>query len=206
MAIRRRTRIVDRDGVTGRLHGVVLVKGEEPVARVRLSHGVELMIPFDVLQHDSGGGYRLPGRWSDFAARSDTGTTTIPVIQERVTVSVRPAPERKMRVRRRVVSEPKVVETPLWHERIDIQRVPVGAIVDSAPAARQEEDVLIVPVVEEVAVVEKRLRVREELRIRVIRERRIHRETVELRRHEVDIEPVEQPPTTKPITRKGEKP
>lgn len=204
MAIRRRTRIVDRDGVTGRLHGVVLVKGDEPLARVRLSHGVELMIPFEVLQHDSGGGYRLPGRWSDFAGRSDRGTTTIPVIQERVTVSVRPAPERKVRVRRRVVSEPQVVETPLWHERIDIQRVPVGAIVDSAPAARQEEDVLIVPVVEEVAVVEKRLRVREELRIRVVRERRIHRETVELRRHEVDIEPAEQAPPTKPTTPKGE--
>lgn len=161
------------------------------------------MIPFEALHHDDRGGYRLSGRWRDFTQRSES-KTTIPVIQERVTVSVKPAPERKTRIRRRVVSHPQLVETPIWHEHVDIQRVPVGKIVENPPAARQDGDVLIVPVVEEVAVVEKRLRVREELRIRVVRERRIHRETVQLRRHEVEIEPVEQAPPTKPTTRKGD--
>lgn len=204
MAIRRRSRVVDLDGVSGWMHGIVLVKGTEPVARVRLSNGGELMIPFEVLHHDDRGGYRLSGRWRDFTQRSTSGTTTIPVIQERATVSVRPAPERKTRIRRRIVSQPQVVETPIWQERVEIQRVPIGQIVERAPAARQDGDVLIVPVVEEITVVEKRLRVREELRIRVVREQRIHRETVQVRRHEIEIESAEQAPPSKPITRKGD--
>jgi len=107
---------------------------------------------------------------------------------------------RQVRVRRRVVSEQQVVEIPVWHERIDVETVPVNAFVDRPPEPRQEGDVLVIPCVEEVVVVEKRLRVREELRVRVVREQRTHRETVELRRHEIELDQTEQPqPTTRKI-------
>jgi stress response protein YsnF len=105
-----------------------------------------------------------------------------------VTVAVRPAPEKTLRARRRVVTESRVVEVPVWHERIEIERVPVEELVTEAPSARYEGDVLVIPCVEEIPVVEVRLRVREELRVRVVRERRIHRETVSLHRHDIDIQ------------------
>jgi stress response protein YsnF len=187
VAIRRRARIVDRDGVVGRLHHVDIDERERPIAKVRVSPGKDVAVPFEVLEHDDGGGYRLPGRWRDYTLRAEDGTTSIPVIEERATVQVRPAPERRLRIRRRVVSEPKVVETPIWHEHLEVDRVPVDRFVDRMPEPRQEGDLLIIPVVEEVAVVERRLRVREELHVRIVRERLIHRETVELRRHELDI-------------------
>jgi stress response protein YsnF len=44
--------------------------------------------------------------------------------------------------------------------------VPIDRVVDVAPAVRTENDVTIVPVVEEVLVVEKRLVLKEELHIR----------------------------------------
>jgi cysteine sulfinate desulfinase/cysteine desulfurase-like protein len=76
---------------------------------------------------------------------------------------------------------------------LDVQRVPIGQFVDRAPAPRQEGDVLIVPCIEEVVVVEKRLRVREELRIRIVREQRTHRQTVLVRRHELDTKAPDEP-------------
>jgi stress response protein YsnF len=178
--------------VLGRLAGVEVDEREKPIAKVRLRGSADVLVPFELLQHDADGGYRLPGRWTDFKIFSDDGVS-IPVIEESAKVDVRPAPERMLRVRRRVVTTEQVVETPVWHERIQVDRVPINQYVDSVPAPRQDGDVLIIPCIEEVVVVEKRLRVSEELRVRVVREQRTHRETVQLRRHELEIESAEQP-------------
>ena len=187
MAIRRRSRIVDRDGAFGRLQGVDMEDGKHPIAVVQLLGGGRVRIPFELLEQHHDGGYTLPARWSDFMVATET-TASIPVIAERVKVEVRPAPAQRVRVRRRVVSETRLVEVPVWHERVQIEHVPRDVLVDRHPEARREGDTLIVPCVEEVVIVEKRLRIREELRIRVVRERRVHRENVVVRRHEVETE------------------
>jgi hypothetical protein len=187
MAFRRRSRIVDRDGVVGKLLDVSAHDHDKPHARVRLDRGTFVLVPFEILRHHDGGGYFLPARWQDFTQRGADGSLSIPIIEERVVTDVRPAPERRFRIRRRVVSEAKHVETPYTHERFDVQRVPIGQFVDRVPPSRQEGDVLIVPCIEEVVVVEKRLRLREELRIRVVREQRTHRQTILVRRHELDL-------------------
>jgi stress response protein YsnF len=54
--------------------------------------------------------------------------------------------------------------------------VPVDRVVETAPETRTEGDVTIVPVLEEVLVVEKRLVLKEELHIR----RRVETETAEV--------------------------
>lgn len=53
----------------------------------------------------------------------------------------------------------------LYREDCDIRRVPVKRIIEAPVEARYEGDVLIVPMMEEVLVVEKRLMLREELHI-----------------------------------------
>ena len=50
---------------------------------------------------------------------------------------------------------------------IEVERVAIGCYVDVVPPSRQEGDVLVVPIVDEVVLVEKRLLLREEIRIRV---------------------------------------
>lgn len=189
MGVHRRARVVDGDGITGRLHNVDATDPAHPLAVVALPDGARVRVPFDVLLHHSDGGYTMTSRWSDFAASSET-SVTVPVIQQHVTVAVRPAPPTSMRVRRRVVIENREVEVPVWHERIEVERIPVDAFVDRAPEPHYEGDTLVIPCTEEVPVVEVRLRVREELRVRVVREQRVHRETVTLRRHDIDVEPL----------------
>jgi len=53
----------------------------------------------------------------------------------------------------------------LFADEVAIERVPVNQIVEAMPETRTEGDVMIVPVVEEVLVVQKRLLLKEEVRI-----------------------------------------
>lgn len=54
---------------------------------------------------------------------------------------------------------------PLFMEDVDIERIPVNRIIDGPMHPRQEGDVTVVPVIEEVVTVQKRLLLREEVRI-----------------------------------------
>ncbi|AIE84109.1 DUF2382 domain-containing protein [Fimbriimonas ginsengisoli] len=50
-------------------------------------------------------------------------------------------------------------------EDVEIERVPMDEILDTAPEVRQEGDVTIIPVVEEFLVVQRKLRLKEEIRV-----------------------------------------
>ncbi len=71
----------------------------------------------------------------------------------------------RVRVTKNVREREELVDEPLVREEYDVERVPVDVFVDEPVGPRQEGETLIVPVLEEVLVVEKRLLVREELRI-----------------------------------------
>ena len=70
----------------------------------------------------------------------------------------------------------ELARADVQRETVDVTRVPIDRIVETAPEIRTEGDVTIVPVLEEVLVVEKRLVVKEELHIR----RRVESEAVEV--------------------------
>lgn len=59
----------------------------------------------------------------------------------------------------------------LMREEVEIRRVPVNEYVDKAPGIRYEDDRIIIPVLEEVLLVEKRLLLKEEV---VVTKRRSH--------------------------------
>jgi uncharacterized protein (TIGR02271 family) len=103
------------------------------------------------------------------------------------------------RVRVRVVTREhdETVEIPLTRENVEIERVAVGREVDEIPPRRQEGDTTIVPIVEEVITLQRKLVLKEELHLRFVRATEQHRETVTLRRQEAVIErlPAEQPST-----------
>jgi uncharacterized protein (TIGR02271 family) len=103
------------------------------------------------------------------------------------------------RVRVRVVTREhdETVEIPLTKETVEVERVAIGREIDAIPAPRQEGETLVVPVVEEVVVTQRKLVLKEELRLRRVRLTEQHRETVTLRRQEAIVErlPAEQPPT-----------
>ncbi|MCX6622492.1 MAG: DUF2382 domain-containing protein [Acidobacteria bacterium] len=60
---------------------------------------------------------------------------------------------------------PIVFDEPLFIEDVQVERVPVNRIIDTPAETRQEGDVTIVPVMEEVVMIERRLLLKEEVRI-----------------------------------------
>ena len=155
-------------------------------ALVELADGSHVEVPSEALHRVADGGFTIDTLWRSFPMRH-RAWASVPVVQESVSVSVKAVAREQVRVRRRVVEETRLVETPVERQRLEIERVAIGCYVTEAPAARQDGEVLIVPVVDEVVFVEKRLLLREEIRIRTVREQVIDRQTVVLRRHEVDI-------------------
>lgn len=92
----------------------------------------------------------------------------VPLIDEELRVEKRSVVTGKVRVRSVAEAIEEVARASLNEERIEITRVPIGREVDTAPAIRTEGDVTVVPVLEEILVVEKRLVLKEELHLRRI--------------------------------------
>jgi stress response protein YsnF len=123
------------------------------------------------------------------AATPGAGQVAVPVIREELDVTTRVVDTgRGVRVTRSVTEQPVEISEQLWHEELDVQRVAVDRVVAEVPPSRYEGDVLVVPVVEEILVIEKRFRIKEELRITRLRRQQEYRETVSLRAEDVQVE------------------
>ncbi len=118
-----------------------------------------------------------------------TDSEVIPVLQETIRVSKREVETGRVVVHKTVSERDEAVEMLLKQTDVSVERVPVGRVVTEAPASRQEGDVLIIPVLEEVLVTEKRLVLKEELHIRKTTSERTAHEVVRLRTENVLIEP-----------------
>lgn len=101
----------------------------------------------------------------------DTHPTVVPVIEEELEAGRRSVKTGAVRVRKTVEHVLKNVEMPVVRDAIRVTRIPVDRPVDSVPAMREEGDTLIIPVVEEELVVQKRLVLKEEIHIH---RRRVH--------------------------------
>lgn len=118
----------------------------------------------------------------------------IPIVEEVVEIDKRERTTGTVRVHTRVREEVVEIDEPLERVDVEVERVPIGDWVDRLPEQRREGDTIIIPVVEEVAVVVKRLRLVEEVRLTPHRTIRHHREDVTVRRTEADMERDPAPP------------
>ncbi|MGI4803105.1 MAG: YsnF/AvaK domain-containing protein [Janthinobacterium lividum] len=138
------------------------------------------------------------------ASSAVTDGAILPLHAEQIVVA-RHKLERTVRVNLHTVSRDHPVDELLTHERVEIERVPIGREVDAVPANRQEGDTTIIPVVEEVVVVHRQLVLKEEIRMRRVRVTEHHRETVSLRQQEATVEsdePVALPAANNPTAQK----
>lgn len=116
----------------------------------------------------------------------DPRTLTLPLYAEALVVA-----RRRMHSTVRVATvtheHEQLVDEALTHDRIEIERVPIGRMVEAVPPIREEGDTTILPVVEEVVVVERRLVLKEEVHIRRLRSTERHQEVVTLRTQDAVI-------------------
>ncbi|WP_411036002.1 DUF2382 domain-containing protein [Shinella sp. BYT-45] len=114
------------------------------------------------------------------------------LIEERLVVDKRPVSDGRLRVSTTTTSVTELAEARLGGEDVEVTRVAVGREVAEAPGIRTEGDVTIVPVMEEILVVEKRLVLAEEIRIRRIATIEDVSIPVELRKQRATIERTEE--------------
>jgi len=127
----------------------------------------------------------------------ETRSDVISVVVEQLRIEKRLVEGEGVRVRVMTDEEATPANVTLRTERIEVEHVLIGRMVDHAPPIREENGVTIIPVMEEVVVTETRLMLKEELHVRRIAETREHQQTVLLRRQRAEVERL--PATGKPL-------
>lgn len=98
----------------------------------------------------------------------DTTPQTIPLVEERARILTREVAKGRIQVHLATEEVEELVRATLAGRHATIERIPMDIELTEPPAVRQEGDVIVVPVVEEVLVVERRLRLREEIRLHLV--------------------------------------
>ncbi len=167
---------------------------------ISLEDGRRIQLPFALLQAQEDGSYLLPVSLSEieqaqYFQNVPTDATIIPVIVEEVRIQKQRVETGRVRIQKTVQEHQEVIDEPLLRNTVSVERVAINRLWDGPPPGiRQEGEILIVPVVEEVLVTEKRLMLKEELHIRREEETFHAPQEITLRREEVHIERVSSAP------------
>lgn len=102
----------------------------------------------------------------DGIRRRTVAEEVLPLVEENLAVHRRTVETGKVRVRTVMQQREEVARAEIYRHAVSVEHVPINREVDEVPAPWEEGDVLVIPVVEEILVVEKRLILREEVRVR----------------------------------------
>ena len=111
----------------------------------------------------------------------------IPLHVEEVSVSRREIKTADIQIALVTETRQQLIGEELTRVRVEVERVPIGRTIEVVPSISQEGDTTIIPVVEEIVVVERRLVLKEEVRIRRVSTTEQHQEKVVLREQEAVI-------------------
>ena len=89
---------------------------------------------------------------------------SIPVVEEQLHVEKKET-ESKVYITKQVQEEEATVEVPLQHDKVNVERITINQYVEEHPTVRYEGDKIIIPVVQEEVIVEKKIRLVEEVHI-----------------------------------------
>jgi uncharacterized protein (TIGR02271 family) len=112
---------------------------------------------------------------------------TLRLLAEEVQVTKETVETGRVHVSTQTHEREVLIAEDLARERVEIEKVPVGRRINAVPEVRQDGDTTIVPVVEEILVVERHLMLKEEIRIKRVRTIERHQETVVLRHQEAVV-------------------
>ena len=91
--------------------------------------------------------------------------TVIPLVEEVLSVSKQEIETGIVGLHKTVTERTEIVDELLMRTGIEVKRVQIDEFVDTPPPVRHENGVMIIPVLEEVLVVEKRLKLKEEIHV-----------------------------------------
>jgi uncharacterized protein (TIGR02271 family) len=210
-------RVTGKDGWSGIVHSWSDKSGE---VAIRLDRGGKLILPTSTLTEQPDGSYYAPlsleeiDRAADSPAKQseadvppvepeaapvetspeEAAPIVIPIIHEELEIGKRKVDTGGVRIHKSVHEEERTVDVPLIEEHVQVERVRIDKAVEGPVPVRHVGDTIVVPVLEEVLVVQKQLRLVEELHIRKTRTEKHQPQTVTLRKEEATMERLEGEP------------
>lgn len=195
MERQRTVTVLDEEG----RRGTIVADAGDPLTAdrviVRTEGGRNIQLRRDMLEERPDGSFFVPLSFD--AVEREAGplamreSVIIPVIEERVKVGRRERETGRVRLVKTVREERATIDEPLMREHVDVERVAVNRPIEGPVESHYDGDTLVIPVLEEVLYVEKRLMLKEELRITRRRVEERHPEEVTLRKEEVRVERLE---------------
>ena len=122
-----------------------------------------------------------------FLSPEEGQNIVVPVLREELEIH-KAVNTTSVRIQKIIREVEEAISEPLVAETLDIERISIDRVVKRAPPVRTEGDVTVIPVVKEVLIVTKQLRLVEELRITRRRSVVDHQQTITLRAEELIVE------------------
>ena len=161
---------------------------------VQMESGQQILVPTAALVPLQDGSYYMTLSQTELDSSyhghhsSNDNMLVVPVVAEELEVQKRVVETGKVRITKVVQEREALVDEPLLGEEVEVERVPIQRVVESPIPVRYEDDTVIVSILEEVLVVEKRLLLKEEIHIRKRRVETHQPQQVTLRHEEARIE------------------
>lgn len=197
--------VIDEKGVRGTVDLTVAPPSDAVDARlvlIRFEDGSRIFADAASFVEREPGVFYFPGSFEQLfaenpaaaygeAAADNVGKIVVPIIEEQLKITRARVLTGGVRVHKTIEERTETVSEPVLQEQVNVERVAVNKYIDAAPPVRYEGDVMIVPLVEEVLVVEKRLVLREEIRITKISEQVQKQEQIVLRSERATLERIQ---------------
>jgi uncharacterized protein (TIGR02271 family) len=166
------TPVIGKDGARGMLVEAVSADTNTTHALVQFESGQRVLVPLDALTLQADGSYYYLALSQDDLLHKRSISTehpgdplVLPVIAEQLMVQKHTRITGRVRFSKTVQEREELVDQPLVRQTVQVERVPINRVVEGEIPVRYEGDTIIIPVLEEVLVVEKRLMLKEELHI-----------------------------------------
>lgn len=197
--------VTDQRGMRGVIDETELRHNDGQVL-VQLENGRQAFVPVEELRQQPDGMLTLPFSFSELAGDGDGGRSArplsreagrgdervvVPVVEEQLQVEKRKVEAGGVRIRKVVHEREEVIDEPLMREEVQVKRVPVNRVVEAPIPVRHVGNTMIISLLEEVLVVEKRLMLKEELHITKSETETYKPQRITLRREEAMVERVE---------------
>jgi uncharacterized protein (TIGR02271 family) len=178
--------VIREDGVAGKVKAVTTNGDGSTLLIILFEDGAQVAVAPQMLSPNENGIYRLLLAGSRLEPEGDL---IIPVVAEEIMVGTQQVTRGVVRVHKHVTTQEKTIDAAVNAEEVIVERLPINALVEGeAPQVREEDGVVIIPVFEEVLVIEKRLILREEVRLSKRVTSSNVPQTVVLRQETVEIE------------------
>jgi len=203
------TPVISKDGSRGTLVDGVSAETDTTHVIVQFESGQRVLVPLDTLTLQADGSYYyLALRQDELVDGRTVGTQhpgdplVLPVIAEHVVVQRNTRVTGRVRISKTVHEREELVDEPLLRRTVHVEHVPINRVVEGDIPVRYDGDTIIIPVLEEVLVVEKRLMLKEELHI-TQRQEQIHQpQRIVLRSEDITVERIM--PNDQPVAERAE--